>query len=240
LRFAVDFLNPSAAELTILLLIFFMPVAAQDDPIMQSHWNAGVLTLKNETTLKGFIHHNEKFRSIRFREKLDDEEESNVGEGRILSMEYYDTNTSKNKKFFSWDVEEDGNTIQGAALYEVIMVTDNFIVLSRKFGVLPDTRMGKGKDTGNSKLEYDKIEKIFLAAEGGRGKLLWLGPVSEISELKSPVAQIAPFFDGDVLRKYTGSYWREVKSYIKKNRLKLKQRSDLVQVLNFYQGLERD
>ena len=217
-----------------------MRVAAQDDPMPPSRWNAGVLTLKNETTLQGFIQHNEKFRSIKFREKLDDEEQSNVGEGRIQSMEYYDGSISKTKKFLSWDVEEDANTIQGAALYEVIMITDNFIVLSRKFGVLPDARLLKGNDTDDGKLEYDKVEKIFLAAEGGRGKLLWLGPVSEITDLQSPVADITPFFDGNVLRKYTGSYWREVKSYIKKNRLKLKQRSDLVQVLSFYQGLEVD
>jgi hypothetical protein len=217
-----------------------MRVAAQDAPMPPSRWNAGVLTLKNETTLKGFIDHNEKFRSIKFREKLDDEEESNVAEGRIQSMEYYDASTSKTKKFLSWDVEEDGSTIQGPALYEVIMVADNFIVLSRKFGVLPDARVRKGKDTDDGKLEYDKVEKIFLTAEGGRGKLLWLGPASEITDLKSPVAEIMPFFDGNILRKYTGSYWREVKSYIKKNRLKLKQRSDLVQVLSFYQGLEVD
>ena len=87
--------------------------------------------------MEGFIHHDEKLRSIKFKAKLEDEGEMSFAEMAILSMKYYDNNISKTREFYTWEVEDEGSTIQGPALYEVIMVMKNFVVLTRKFGVLP-------------------------------------------------------------------------------------------------------
>ena len=125
--------------------------------------------------MEGFISHNEKLRSIKYKAKLQDEEELSFGEMSILSMKYYDNNISKTREFYAWEVEDDGSTIQGPALYEVVMVMKNFVVLSRKFAVLPASGSRNRKDANSSKIEYDKVEKIFLAGEGTKAELLWLG-----------------------------------------------------------------
>ena len=151
-------------------------------------------------------------------------------------MEYYDNNTSKNRKFLTWEVKDEGSTIQGPALYEVVMVMKRFAVLSRKFGVIPNTQKG-GMNVNNSKIEYDKIEKIFLADEDTPAELVWLGP-SLKNETRMAVSPVKPFFTGDVLKKYTALHWREVKSFVSKNRLDLKRKTDLVKTLTYYHQLE--
>ena len=120
-----------------------------------------------------------------------------------------------------------GSTIQGPALYEVIMVMKNFVVLTRKFGVLPAQR--RHDDVNSAKIEYDKVEKIFLAKEGGSAELLSLAPLENEKPKSPPLIQ--PFFAGDVMKKYTGPHWRQVRSFVKKNHLNLKRRADLMEVL---------
>ena len=49
---------------------------------------------------------------------------------------------------------------------------------------------------------------------------------------------IQPFFDSEVMKKYTGSHWRQVKSFVKENQLNLKRRADLMEALTYYQQIE--
>ena len=93
---------------------------------------------------------------------------------------------------------------RGPQLYEVIMVMKNFVVLSRKFGVLPTSGSRNRKDGNSSKIEYDKVEKIFLAGEGNKAELLWLAALKD-EESKSPASQVQPFFAAEVMKKYTGA-----------------------------------
>ena len=170
--------------------------------------------------MAGFIRHDEKLRSIKFKPKLEDEEEISFAEMAILSMKYYDNNISKTREFYTWDVIDEGSTIQGPALYEVIMVMKNFVVLTRKFGVLPAQGRHSRDDVNSAKIEYDKVEKIFLAKEGASAELLSLAPLENEKPKSPPVIQ--PFFDGEVMKKYTGSHWRQVKSFVKKESVKPK------------------
>jgi hypothetical protein len=239
LRLAANFSKIPATELTILLILFFIHVTglAQDYVLKSnSDWNSGVLKLKDGTIMEGFIHHDEKVRSIKFKAKLQSEEELSFGEMSILSMKYYDNNISKTREFYAWEVEDDGSTIQGPAVYEVVMVTKNFVVLTRKFAVLPTSGIRHRTDENSSKIEYDKVEKIFLAGEGTKAELLWLAALKgEESKLAS---QVQPFFAADVMKKYTGSYWRDVKSFVKKDRLDLERKIDLMKALTYFQQLE--
>jgi hypothetical protein len=202
-----------------------------------SDWNSGVLTLKGGTKMEGFINHNEKLRLIKFKVKLQDEVELSYAEMSILSMRYYDNKISKTREFYTWEVEDDGSTIQGPAVYEVIMVMKSFVVLSRKFAVLPKSGSRKRNDGNSSKIEYDKVEKIFLAGEGSKAELLWLAALND-EESKSPVSQIEPLFAADVMKKYTASYWRDIKLLVKKDRLDLEHKADLMKALTYFQQLE--
>jgi len=213
-------------------------LAQHDTQKINSDWNAGSIALKDQTIMEGFIQHNEKLRSIKFKPKLEDEEETPFAEMAIVSMRYYDNNISKTREFYTWNVIDEGNTIQGPALYEVIMVTKNFVVLSRKFGVLPTQGSHARQDDLNSnKIEYDKVEKIFLAKEGASAALLSLAPL-ENEKPKSPLL-VEPFFDSEVMKKYTGSHWRQVKSFVKENQLNLKRKADLMEALTYYQQIEK-
>jgi hypothetical protein len=211
---------------------------AQHDTLkLNFGWNAGVLVLKNQTIMEGFIQHDEKLRSIKFKPKLEDEEEISFAEMAIVSMEYYDNEISKTRAFYTWNVIDEGNTIQGPALYEVIMVMKNFVVLTRKFGVLPPGRHMRKDDINSNKIEYDKVEKFFLAKEGASAELLSLG-LLENEKPKSPPL-VEPFFDHEVMKKYTGLHWRQVKLFVKENQLNLKRRADLMEALTYYQQIEK-
>jgi hypothetical protein len=211
---------------------------AQHDTLKSnSDWNSGVLTLKEGTIMEGFINHNEKLRSIKFKAKLQDEGELSFAEMSILSMKYFDNNTLKTREFYTWEVEDDGSTIQGPAVYEVIMVMKNFVVLARKFAVLPTSGSRSRKDSNSSKIEYDKVEKLFLAGEGTKAELLWLGALKDEGS-KSHGSQIQPFFAADVMKKYAASYWRDIKSFVKQNRLDLERKTDLMKALTYFHQLE--
>ena len=231
---------PTTTFAALLIFFFVQPktVHAQHDTLkLNSNWNAGVLVLKNQTIMEGFIRHDEKLRSIKFKPKLEHDEEITFAEMAIVSMKYYDSDISKTREFFTWVVIDEGSTIQGPALYEVIMVMKNFVVLTRKFGVLPAPgRHARQDEVNSNKIEYDKIEKIFLAKEGASAALLSLAPV-ENEKPKSPLL-VEPFFDSEVMKKYTGPHWRQVKSFVKKNQLNLKRRADLMEALTYYQQIE--
>ena len=237
MRPAKNYLKIPASTLTGCLILLFLPLKtalAQHDTVkLNSAWNAGVLVLKNQTIREGFIQHDEKLRSIKFKPTLADEEMS-IAEMGIVSMKYFDSKISKTREFYTWNVIDEGSTVQGPALYEVIMVMKNFVVLTRKFGVLPT--QGRHGDANSAKIEYDKVEKIFLAKEGASASLLSLAPL-ESEKPKSP-PPIQSFFSAEVLKKYTGSYWPQVKSFIKKNQLNLKRRADLMEALTYYQQIE--
>jgi hypothetical protein len=223
---------------TALLIVFFLSLKtafSQDDTVkLNSDWNAGALVLNDQTIMEGFIQHDEKLRSIKFKPKLQDEEEMSFSEMKILSMKYYDKNISKTREFYTWDVIDEGSTIQGPALYEVIMVMKNFVVLTRKFGVFPT--QGRRDDVNSTKIEYDKVEKIFLAKEGASAELLSLAQLENEKPKSPPLIQ--PFFGAEVMKKYTGSHWRQVKSFVKENQLNLKRRADLMEALTYYQRIE--
>ena len=241
MRLATNFLKIPASTLTALLIFFFVQLKtalAQHDTLkLNSYWHAGVLALKDQTIMEGFIQHDEKLRSIKFKPKLENEEEMSIAEMAILSMKYFDNNVSKTREFYTWSVIDEGSTIQGPALYEVIMVMKNFVVLTRKFGVLPaQGRHWRQDDVNSAKIEYNKVEKIFLAREGASAALLSLAPLKN-EKPKSP-PPIQPFFAADVMKKYTGSHWRQVKSFVKKNKLNLKRRDDLMEALTYYQQIE--
>ena len=240
MRFPSNFLKTRATELNVLLILFFIHVTAfaQHDTLKSnSDWNSGVLTLKGGTKMAGFISHNEKLRSIKYKAKLQDEDELSFAEMSILSMRYYDDKISKTREFYTWEVEDDGSTIQGPAVYEVIMVMKKFVVLSRKFAVLPASGSRNRKDGNSSKIEYDKVEKIFLAGEGSKAALLWLAALKD-EESKSPVSQVQPLFAAEVMKKYTAPYWRDIKLLVKKDRLDLERKADLMKALTYFQQLE--
>ena len=85
---------------------------------------------------------------------------------------------------------------------------------------------------------YCPFEKLFFAAEDGQGRLLWLGAVYSSGQGNSKISEVNPYFDGNVLKKFTGSHWREIKSFVKKRRLTLKHKPELMETLLYYQKLE--
>jgi hypothetical protein len=209
--------------------------AQKDSLDLKLKWYAGTLLLDDSTSLRGFVQNNEKFRLIKFRQRLDAGEEMSFQEKRILSMQFFDSTLSKDRNFFTLEIEDESSLYQGPVLFEVVMVMKDFVVLSRKFGVLPDE---KPKKIEPSKIEYDQVEKVFLAGEDSKAQLLLLMVLPDNNKTRKAVVPIEPFFDWDVLKKFTGTKWNDVKAYIKKNSLNVYRKSDLLNALEYYQRLE--
>lgn len=217
-----------------IFICFFFHAGAQRNS-EDVKWNYGTLLLSDSTMLNGFIQNNEKFRLVKFKKLLTDTAEIPFQERRILSMQFFDSTLSTTRNFFTLEIQDEGSLYHGPVLFEVIMVMKNFVVLSRKFGVLPnDKAKGRGDDTP---IEYDQVEKIFLAGEDSKAELLLLTVLMDSKDVRKQDHLIEPFFDWDVLKKFTGSKWNDVKAYIKKNRLNVYRKGDLLATLAYYRQL---
>ena len=80
MRLASHYLKIPTGTLVALLMLVLgqqkTALAQHDTQKINSDWNAGSIALKDQTIMEGFIQHNEKLRSIKFKPKLEDEEET--------------------------------------------------------------------------------------------------------------------------------------------------------------------
>ena len=231
----------------LLFLFFILPAVgfAQFDSLgIHTKWRDGTIVVDVDTKLKGFIRHNDKMGLVKFKERLsDDVEEISFHERNIMSMEYYDSDISQYRKFALLKVKDDDSGFQGAIFFEIIMELKAFSVLSKKHSVNPAFR-ARQFDTGNGsftylkKVGYEQFELICLV--GSDAEIKVLSVTNNFAKNKtSPFAEKRkPYFKASLMKKYLGPKWKQVNSFVKSNRLKLKRRADLIRALEYYAQLE--
>lgn len=167
-------------------------------------------------------------------------EELSYHEKRILTMEYFDTELSKKRKFYTLNIKEVDSGYAGAVLFEIIMEMKDFAVLSKRYAVQKarESSGGYREDARDAKIGYQQFESIYLVDDEAKVELLWTANVFDRGNAKPLTSPVPPFLDQDVLSKFTGSKWREVKDYIKEKRLHIKERADLLEALAYYKQLE--
>jgi hypothetical protein len=234
--------NSMNVKYSLFLFIFCAPhfgFSQFDSLGLNSPWNKGEIILDDNSILKGYIRNNDKLGLVKFKKELTDDEERSFHEKRISSMEYFDEEISKKRKFYTFNVD-DGTGLPGAILFEIVMEMNHFAVLSKKQRVVPAVR-NYSNDTPLSyrKVGYEQLERIYLVGEDAKAELLLA--VTEFERDKAAVfAQpIAVVFNKKVLEKYTGSKKDEIKDFVKKNKLHLKRKDDVLMTLDYFYQLEK-
>jgi hypothetical protein len=207
---------------------------------LNAEWNAGFIELIDNSVRKGFIQHNDGLRLIRFKTNLTDAEELSFHEKRILAMEYFDTATSKKRRYYTLNIREEDSGFTGAVLFEIILEMKAFAVVSRRYAAQQSIRKrSSSSKLRDSKESNNKFERIYIVDQGGKVELLSTVAIPEKGKSKPVARPVEPFLDQAVLAKYTGSKWRTVKAHVKEKRLHLKKKPDLLKALAYYQQLEQ-
>jgi hypothetical protein len=213
---------------------------AQFDSLgINTEWNEGTVVLNDNSNLKGYIQNNDKLGIIKFKKDPSSEEILSFQERSIQTMEYYDNRLSKKRIFYTLYVENEQYVFKGKLLFEVIMVLEEFVVLSKKHSVNPAIRTRTDYYGGvhYAKVGYEQYEEIYLANDHGDSGLLLIYNEFEKDKSKPFASKIKPFFNDKLFQKYTGSKWEQIRKYAKQERLDLGDKSDLMKALEYYDQL---
>lgn len=228
--------------LTVLVVCVLPAVAhGQFDSLgLNTKWCEGIMVLNNNTELKGYIKHNDKLSLIKFKKNLDEEEVS-FAESSIITMEYFDPGQSRHRKFaaFRVKVEEAGWT--GNVFFEIMFEFESFAVLSKREPVNPAIRARNNNySTSYVKVGYEQFERICLIGTDGKAEVLLIANEFERDRWSSSSSKIKHYFKKALLVKHMGPKWELVNTYVKKNKLRLKEKKDLMLALEYYHRLEKD
>jgi hypothetical protein len=226
---------------TLVLLIIVSPLFAfaQFDSLgLNTKWCEGNILLNDNSALKGYIRNNDKMGMVSFKQKEDEEEQSFTTK-RIVAMEYFDRDLVKHRKFGSFNVISENEGIEGELFLEIVMEFNEFAVLSKQESVIPAIR-ARDSGYGTTRVGYEQFEKICLVGSDGKAQVVLI--VNEFEKTKSSSfdSKIKPYFSKDVLKKHMASKWEQVSTYIKANKLNLKQKADLMMALEYYGRIEKD
>jgi hypothetical protein len=224
----------------VLFLTAYSSAFAQFDSLgLKTTWNRGAILLTDNSRLSGFIQNNERLGLIKFKPTLDQSEEQSFQEKRIVKMEYFDAELSRKRKFYSLNFKDEERGFQDEVLFEIIMECKEFAVLSKKSNVQKalrerSTNYGFSFTTAG----YEQFEKIFLVGVDGKAELVQVSSAFEKEKGKLLAMPVSPYFDKETFKKFVGPAWKDINSYVKKEKLKLTEKDDLVSVLEFYQQLQ--
>jgi hypothetical protein len=230
--------------LAAIIFTIFCPVAwAQLDKLgLNVGWREGTITLlKDETELKGFIHHNDKLGLIKFKKPGDaDTEILTVSPKGILMMKYYDGEKSADRKFASFNYRFDETGEEGYQLFEVLYEFRHFAVLSKTFTVKPfansySDQLGAVYYT---KVGHEQRESICFVKENGELEVYFSRIELDIEKREWFPKKTKPYVNKKLLSKYTGKHWGDVKKFMRENKLKEKSKADILMTMNYYSTLE--
>src|SRR5688500_11807835 len=92
----------------ILFLTAYSSAFAQFDSLgLNTTWNRGAILLTDNSRLNGFIQNNERLGLIKFKTALDQTNEQSFQEKRIAKMEYFDSDLSRKRKFYSININDE-------------------------------------------------------------------------------------------------------------------------------------
>lgn len=230
--------------LAAIIFTIFCPVAwAQFDKLgLNTGWKEGILTLmKDEIVFKGLIQHNDKLGLIKFKKPGDgDKEILTVSPKNILLMKYYDGEKSADRKFASFNYRFDETGEEGYQLFEVLYEFKHFAVLSKTFRVKPfvETYSNQLGAVYYQKVGHEQRESIFFVKENGEIEVYFSWVESDIEKFEWFPKKTKPYVNKKLLSEYTGKYWNDMKKFIKKNKLKEKNKEGILKTMDYYSTLE--
>lgn len=234
----------------LLVMVCAIPTLSQtyDDLLAGPEWFDGSVMLNNGHEIKGLIKYNDKTDIV----SIENARLSKSFTARhVKAFEFYDEVERKQRVFYSVDIEDRVYQVQRPLFFEVLVDLQDFALLSKIAPIRIDKR------------EY-ATPAMFNPATGGFSAGRYYGYPSTISHTEtlfffSKDGKLKPFLeikekeiDGmfvdrsivknrivnpDLLKKYTSSHYSQLVSFAQKNDLDLKEKDDLVSLLNHYQQL---
>ncbi len=235
-------------KITILILftIYSSLVLAQFDNLgVNTNWNDGTITLlKEKNTLKGLVQNNDKLGLVKFRKHGDDDTKIlSFPNKSILTMEYFDARMSSKRRFASLYFKNTETGEEGYELFEIINEFKHFALVTKTFQVSPLVKgyVGQNGQTYYDQVGYQQQEGIYFVNEEGIIELyLMISKTEREWEVFRIFKRKKAYVNESLIEKYTGRHWRAVKDFSKKQKLDKRSKSDLIELMDFYQKLERE
>ena len=213
----------------LLCLLSTLLTHAQDR--MNRLWSEGKLVLEDSAAMEGLIHYEIKTRLIGFKIHAQDTP-STFHEKRIASMSFQDARRGILRTFQSIHVREEDSGFKGRVLFEVLVEAKDFLIVSRRYPL----KSGSIAPLKGAEEDQDHYENMYVIK--GDGAIVLLATFTPGEHRVYP-GKVAPFFNDALLIQTLGGHWKRVKAYAKDQKLRLKSRAGLLQVLHYYQELEK-
>jgi hypothetical protein len=238
---------------TLLLLVFShlaisQKIGIEEELLAGPEWFQGSVMLTTGKEVKGLIKYNDKTDIV----CLENSRESKSFTARHVSaFEFYDEVEQKQRVFYAVEVEDKVNNVKRPLFFEVLVDSKEFALISKIAPIRFERREyttpamfnpATGSFTAGRYYGYpttiSQTETLFLFSKEGEVR-----PFLEIKEKEVD----GMFFDrsviknrildNDVLKRFTNSYYKALISYAKENSLNIKEKKDIIQLLEYYNQL---
>ena len=222
-------------------LLAQLSLAQFDNLGINSKWHKGHIVLSDGETVYGYIQNNDKLGLVNLKDSLEDQESTSFQDKSIQSMEYFDTDLNKNRRFITFNVNDEQSGKHRMMLLEILMEFKHFAIASKIFSVEPAIRQRQNQvtyQTYYAKVGYEQFEYIYILDDGGEINILQTTTVLEKSKMRPFAGKSRDYFNRDLFKKHIGDKWDQVKDYMSENYLKSNTKEGLFATLEYFGTLE--
>jgi TonB family protein len=207
-------------------------------------WSEGSILLRDGTELKGVLKYNDKTSLLSF--SRGDESRAFVAR-KVAGFEFYDEGMQKQRVFYTFPYDDTSNGTVQDQFFEVLKQFKSFAVLSKPDRVAIDFKSNPGSVNpttgmymggGRDYQQITQVETIYIMDASSKImpyiKIIekeTYGNIFDSSKTKNKTV------DDDLLEKYTGEYYAQLRSYARENDLRFNKKEDLMLILNYYAQL---
>jgi hypothetical protein len=226
----------------------FAQVEIDEELLAGPEWFEGSILLTNGKEHKGLIKYNDKTDIV----CLENARESKSFTARhVQGFEFFDEVEKKQRVFYSVEVEDKVNNVKRPLFFEVLVDSKDFALISKIAPIRVERKEyttpamfnpATGAFTAGRYYGYpatiSQTETLFLFSKEGEVR-----PLLEIKEKEID----GMFFDrtivknrildNEVLRRFTNTHYKQLVSYAKENSLSVREKNDLITLLNYYNSL---
>ncbi len=206
--------------------------------------NEGSIIMNDGSQLKGLVGYNEKSGILKFEggkgSKL-------LTARQVISFEVFDPGFNGVRNFYVFQREDPQNGAMGPHFFELLGDFGSFAVLSAhdplKILKSTTTTTNEPDNSLNTSLpdnSVEQVETIYLLKPGENPEA-YFSLIIRSKERKpwfsDGVRSKKKYKDKDLLEDYMGELFPKVRAYAKENELSLKEKSDFLKILEYYQTL---
>jgi len=239
-----------------LILLCVSSLSAQDltDAITSNRieWAEGTVLLSDGTELKGLIKYNDQLGILSY---MNGDISKSFISRNVLGFDFFDAYQNTQRYFYSLPYEDEEDDVVKPLFFEVMKQFSSFAVLTRKAEVdykRKTMSSGPGINSPSPTWSYtvntlSQIETVYFMDADGT-----IEPYSMITtESRDYNEDILTLFrdkDGktknkllnkDLLEKYTQEHYSTLMNYVAEKKLKLKRKSDLLKLLDYYELISK-